>query len=467
MNHRTQGVGRLIATLALASGFAVLMSGCGGGGGGGAAVNGTAAAGAPAPAALPESTSALRSYAQDYTLMRVGWFTYDASHSTVPLAANVQLSLDDKGQVTGYFSIQDCAVCEETIATNGSPTYSATGNYCMGHNGPMPCLSEDTATNAAGVSAGVQLMGMPAFDPYSGAPTYHAFSGNRDLGTLGGTNSYATGINAAGEVVGYSDTPGNGGTQAFLFRGGVMHALTIAGATQSHANAINADGQIAGNATGSVSAVSHGFFYADGAVTDLGEGQANALNNSGQVAGSNSAGAFLTGPNGATRTGIGPGTAVSVNAAGQVVVNGTGPFLWDGATQVNLNAIIAPSDALAGAVTLTSAIAINSSGQILVNGHDKDGWQLQFLLSPPPIATQLETLLALVRQFDGGTGLAPLVSQVQVYSAAGVPADTCVALAAVENDLVAGPAKDDLPATVLAPLRVDVRLMMSTVGCAY
>src|SRR5690242_19299891 len=49
----------------------------------------------------------------------------------------------------------------------------------------------------------------------------HAFlwsqeSGMQDLGTLGGTSAFATGVNDTGAVVGYGDTP-EGSVHAFLW----------------------------------------------------------------------------------------------------------------------------------------------------------------------------------------------------------------------------------------------------------
>ena len=52
---------------------------------------------------------------------------------------------------------------------------------------------------------------------------YHAFlySGSTmtDLGTLGGSNSMAYGINASGQVVGVADSTGNAAWHAFLYSG--------------------------------------------------------------------------------------------------------------------------------------------------------------------------------------------------------------------------------------------------------
>lgn len=59
-----------------------------------------------------------------------------------------------------------------------------------------------------------------------GNNAYHAFlySGGEmiDLGTLGGTNSFAYGIKDSGQVVGLFYTPGNASVHAFFYNGNEM-----------------------------------------------------------------------------------------------------------------------------------------------------------------------------------------------------------------------------------------------------
>jgi probable HAF family extracellular repeat protein len=68
----------------------------------------------------------------------------------------------------------------------------------------------------------------------------------RDLGTLGGANSYGYGINDRGEVVGVSDTA-TGTQSAFLWRDGRMIDIgALASPTRSAAHVINDRGQVLG-----------------------------------------------------------------------------------------------------------------------------------------------------------------------------------------------------------------------------
>ena len=90
-----------------------------------------------------------------------------------------------------------------------------------------------------------------------------------NLGNLGGQRGRAYGINAAGQVVGFSATPRDG-DRAFLWINGVMTDLGTLGGRRSQANAINDAGHVVGVSLTKGDTVQHAFLWRNGVMTDLG-----------------------------------------------------------------------------------------------------------------------------------------------------------------------------------------------------
>src|SRR5262245_23542658 len=113
-------------------------------------------------------------------------------------------------------------------------------------------------------------------------PTLEALEGRdvpsyvvTDLGvTAGFDNSYANGINRAGDVAGY-ETNSAGVAHAVLWHNGAITDLGTLGGPSSYAYGVNDTGQVVGSSyTGAVDAsgnpIFHAFLWQNGVMSDLG-----------------------------------------------------------------------------------------------------------------------------------------------------------------------------------------------------
>jgi probable HAF family extracellular repeat protein len=93
----------------------------------------------------------------------------------------------------------------------------------------------------------------------------------KDLGTLGGSDSYASGINNKGQIVGRAATSSGTYTyHAFLWTNGTMKDLGTLGGSDSYAYGINNKGQVVGSArTSSGAYTAHAFLWTNGTMRDL------------------------------------------------------------------------------------------------------------------------------------------------------------------------------------------------------
>jgi len=180
-----------------------------------------------------------------------------------------------------------------------------------------------------------------------------------DLGMLPGVSGYpyssvGTGINASGQVAGYSSTPG--GLDAFRYSNGAMTDLgSLSSSNFSIATGISAGGQVVGWSIMSNGSTCHAFLSGGGPMTDLGtlggadlSSRANGINTSGQIVGYS----MTTG-------------------------NVSHAFLYSGGAMTDLNSTLAPNSGW----LLQEATAINDGGQIVGIGSYFGSYNHSFLYS--------------------------------------------------------------------------------------
>jgi probable HAF family extracellular repeat protein len=149
------------------------------------------------------------------------------------------VAVDASGQVTGWASNAKETQFHPFIWKNDGTKMQDLGTF-------GGILTEPAGINASGQVAG-----------YSDKNNFvtHAFLWKNDgtpiedLGTLGGFSSYPGNINASGQVTGWSDTKKNAGLDAYIWKNDGTKMLdlgTLSGGTISFGAGINAAGQVVG-----------------------------------------------------------------------------------------------------------------------------------------------------------------------------------------------------------------------------
>ena len=233
-----------------------------------------------------------------------------------------------------------------------------------------------------------------------------------DLGTLGGTNSNASGINASGQIAGESQITGNS-WHPVVWTGSIPTDLGPLDGTRSDAIGINDSGQVAGQhnpATGGYRAVR----WTGTTATDLGTlGGTNSrglgINVAGQVTGESQ----ITGNGanhavrwtGTTATDLGTlgGTnsyAYGINASGDVIGlsylsnnSSENAFLYTGGTMYDLITTLSPGSGITS-LSVNVGHGINDAGQIAATGII-NGQYHALRLDPVPTPEPSSALLML------------------------------------------------------------------------
>jgi probable HAF family extracellular repeat protein len=180
-----------------------------------------------------------------------------------------------------------------------------------------------------------------------------------DLGSLGGTIGSVGGLNNRGQIIGNSNLPGDVNFHGFLWDHGTLTDVGTLGGTFSSANALNEEGHIAGLSTIAGDQIGHAFLWKAGVMTDLGT---------------------LPGFPDSSCTG-----AFGINSRDQVVGQGglcgdpePHAFLWENGDMVDVNSLVPPGTNL----TLVEIEQINDSGEMFGIGTLPDGNNRAFLLIP-------------------------------------------------------------------------------------
>jgi probable HAF family extracellular repeat protein len=178
----------------------------------------------------------------------------DGVATTIGGAGSFALAINNSGDVAGM------------LVNNGH------GNAFVTENGTVIDLgafnggawSSAYSLNDKGQAAGYGMIGNGVFRGFVWSPG----QGYTALGTLGGLNSYAMGINAWGEVAGSAQIA-SGYSHAFVAYGTTMADLGTLGGVASYAYGINDQGNVAGYSWIAGNATTGGFLEEGGVMYDI------------------------------------------------------------------------------------------------------------------------------------------------------------------------------------------------------
>jgi probable HAF family extracellular repeat protein len=207
-------------------------------------------------------------------------FLYDGTmHDLGTLGGQNSFAIDinDRGQVTGEAQAAD-GIRHAFLYENGMMRQLKTP-------GGAGSISYGQVINASGTVAGIYG------DPNGFTRTFLATACDcpKDIGTLGGNQTYVFAINDAGKLAGISEDAA-GHRRAFLYENGAIRDIGTFGGDSAVASTMNQAGQVVGYAL-TESRQTHAFMYDGQLLRDLGTlpggtfSEATAINASGQVTG--------------------------------------------------------------------------------------------------------------------------------------------------------------------------------------
>ncbi|MDQ1813790.1 FxDxF family PEP-CTERM protein [Massilia sp. CCM 9210] len=303
------------------------------------------------------------------TAFHAGGSTTVVHVSTSPFPTGEITAISNAGHMASYeywTTIGDIVNASGYLTVNGVTTD-------LGGFGPDSGRGDTFShgVNNAGTVVGSSStnLRLPGGDPHYPRFASHAYvySDNKmkDLGTLGGIHSSASGINAAGTIVGTAENA-NRQDRAFIYQNGRMTDLGGFSGGSSLASGINDAGLIIGqSARDNNGYVKSAFVYANGAMTDLGWGAQRSS------------------------------TAVDINELGQIIGYGADAngqergFIYQNGQLLQLDTAVDPLDNW----IIKTTYSINDRGLILADACKLDVCGT-VLLSPVPEPETYAMMLA-------------------------------------------------------------------------